>query len=155
MQIHLLAIGGKMSDWVERGYTEYAKRLPKECRLTLHALPLPHRGKGADLLRLRQQEAAALDAATPKGAHRVALEIHGKAHSTAQLAERLQVWLHHGRDVALWVGGPDGIEPTFSAGADEFWSLSPLTLPHPLVRIVIAEQIYRAWSLLQGHPYHR
>ena len=85
----------------------------------------------------------------------MALEVKGKAWSTEQLAERMQAWMGDGRDVVLLVGGPEGIEPSVSAAADERWSLSPLTLPHPLVCIVVAEQIYRAWSVLKGHPYHR
>lgn len=94
-------------------------------------------------------------AAIPKGARVVALEVSGKAWSTEQLAARLEAWMGEGRDVALLVGGPEGIEPSLSKKADERWSLSPLTLPHPLVRIVVAEQLYRAWSIIKGHPYHR
>lgn len=94
-------------------------------------------------------------ASIPKGARVVALEVQGKSWSTAQLATRLETWMAEGRDVALLVGGPEGIEPSLSASADERWSLSALTLPHPLVRIVVAEQLYRAWSVTRGHPYHR
>lgn len=144
-----------MPGWVEQGYQEYAKRLPAECALRLHEIPAGKRGKNADIARLTRQEGEKMAAVIPKGAHVVALEVRGKAWSTEQLSLRLDNWLSGGRDVALLVGGPEGLEPGLSAAADERWSLSPLTLPHPLVRIVVAEQIYRAWSILKGHPYHR
>ncbi len=155
MQIHLIAVGNRMPGWVDEGYQEYARRLPSECALQLHEIPAGKRGKNADIVRLTRQEGEKMAAAIPKSARVVALEVKGKPWSTEQLAARLESWLGDGRDVALLVGGPEGIEPGLSASADERWSLSPLTLPHPLVRIVVAEQIYRAWSLLKGHPYHR
>lgn len=155
MHLHLIAVGSKMPGWVEQGFQEYAKRLPPECALKLHEIPAGKRGKNADIVRLTRQEGERMAATIPKGALVVALEVGGKAWSTEQLATRLDSWLAEGRDVALLVGGPEGLEPGLSAAADERWSLSPLTLPHPLVRIVLAEQIYRAWSILKGHPYHR
>lgn len=155
MRVHLIAVGNRMPGWVDDGYQEYARRLPPECVLQLHEIPAGKRGKGADIARLTRQEGEKMAAAIPKGARVVALEVLGKPWSTEQLSARLESWLGDGRDVALLVGGPEGIEPQLSASADERWSLSPLTLPHPLVRIVVAEQIYRAWSLLKGHPYHR
>jgi 23S rRNA (pseudouridine1915-N3)-methyltransferase len=155
LQLHLIAVGSKMPGWVEQGYREYAKRLPPECALTLHEIPAGKRGKNADIARLTRQEGEKMAAAINKGARVVALEVNGKAWSTEQLAARMENWMTEGRDVALLVGGPEGIEPSVSAAADERWSLSPLTLPHPLVRIVLAEQLYRAWSILKGHPYHR
>ncbi len=91
----------------------------------------------------------------PKGARRVALEVNGSSWSTEKLAQRLKFWLESGQDIAILIGGPDGIEPALSASSDEKWSLSPLTLPHPLVRVLLAEQLYRAWTILKGHPYHR
>lgn len=144
-----------MSDWVEQGYEAFAKRLPPECRLVLHEIPAPKRGKGVDIDRLRRQEGEKIMAAIPRGAHIVALEVGGRQWSTEQLSSRIGQWMGEGRDVALLVGGPDGLDPPLSLRADEQWSLSTLTLPHPLVRVVIAEQIYRAWSILKGHPYHR
>jgi len=144
-----------MPGWVEQGYQEYAKRLPPECALRLHEIPAGKRGKNADIVRLTRQEGEKMAATIPKGAQVVALEVGGKAWSTEQLSARLDHWLGEGRDVVLLVGGPEGLEPGLSAAADERWSLSPLTLPHPLVRIVVAEQLYRAWSILKGHPYHR
>lgn len=144
-----------MPDWVEEGYQAFAKRLPHECRLTLHEIPAPKRGKNADIDRLRRDEGERIMACIPKGARLVALEVTGRQWSTEQLSQRIGHWMGDGRDVALLVGGPDGLDPPLSKRADEQWSLSPLTLPHPLVRVVIAEQIYRAWSILKGHPYHR
>ncbi len=155
MRIQLIAVGSRMPGWVDEGYQEYARRLPSECSLQLQEIPAGKRGKNADIVRLTRQEGEKMAAAIPKGARVVALEVKGKPWSTEQLSARMESWLGDGRDVALLVGGPEGIEPELSASADERWSLSPLTLPHPLVRIVVAEQIYRAWSLLKGHPYHR
>ncbi len=155
MQIHLIAVGNRMPIWVEQGYQEYAKRLSAECAFRLHEIPAGKRGKNADIARLTRQEGEKMAALIPKGARVVALEVGGRAWSTEQLSTRLDSWMGEGRDVALLVGGPEGLEPGLSASADERWSLSPLTLPHPLVRIVLAEQIYRAWSILKGHPYHR
>lgn len=155
MQLHLIAVGNRMPAWVEQGYQEYAKRLPPECALVLHEITAGKRGKNADIARLTRQEGEKMAAAIPKGSRVVALEVGGRAWSTEQLSARLDSWMGEGRDVALLVGGPEGLEPGLSAAADERWSLSPLTLPHPLVRIVLAEQLYRAWSILKGHPYHR
>jgi len=155
MQIHLIAVGSKMPGWVTEGYQEFARRLPAECRLRLVEIPAGKRGKNADIVRLTQEEGEKMLAAIPKGAHVVAMEVTGKSWSTEQLAEQLGSWLHGGCDVALLVGGPEGLAPACKARADQLWSLSKLTFPHPLVRIVIAEQLYRAWTILQGHPYHR
>src|SRR5512139_296802 len=156
MQIHLLAVGTRMPGWVEEGYGDYAKRLPAECALKLVEIPMAKRAKGNnDIPRLMAQEGERITAAIPRGARVVALEVGGKAWSTEQLAQCLKQWLGDGRDVALLVGGPDGLDPGLRQRADDLWSLSPLTLPHPLVRILLAEQIYRAWSILNHHPYHR
>jgi 23S rRNA (pseudouridine1915-N3)-methyltransferase len=144
-----------MPGWVQAGWDEYAKRLPPECSLNLVEVPLGKRGKGADVARLMRQEGERMVGAIPRGAHVVTLEVEGKPWSTPTLADRLQHWLGGGSDLALLVGGPEGLAEECRALARERWSLSPLTLPHPLVRIVVAEQIYRAWSILQGHPYHR
>lgn len=144
-----------MPAWVEAGYTEYARRLPAECALGLTEIGAGRRTKGADLRRLAEKEGEQMLAAIPRGARVVALDVGGRGWSTEQLAEQLRGWLAGGRDLALLVGGPEGLAPACLAAAGERWSLSPLTLPHPLVRVVLAEQIYRAWSLLAGHPYHR
>jgi len=155
VQIHLIAVGNKMPGWVVSGYQEYAKRMPRECALKLVEINPGHRGKNANLERAMADEADRIFDAIPKGARVVALEVKGKPWSTQQLSQRLESWLGGGQDIALLVGGPEGLSDSCRQRADELWSLSPLTLPHPLVRIVLCEQIYRAWSILQGHPYHR
>jgi len=155
MRLHLIAVGQRMPAWVEQGYEEFAKRLPADCALQLTEIPAGKRGKNADIPRILQQEGERMLAAVPKSARVIALEVQGSAWSTEQLAQALDSWRQEGRDVALLVGGPEGLAPACAARAEQRWSLSPLTLPHPLVRIVIAEQVYRAWSILAGHPYHR
>lgn len=144
-----------MPSWVTAGYEEYAKRLPRECRLELKEIPLARRSRTANAGNFRKEEAVRFAAALPAGVRRIALEVDGYEWSTEQLSGRLAAWLGDGRDVALLVGGPDGLDPELSRSCDERWSLSKLTLPHPLVRIIVAEQLYRAHSLLRGHPYHR
>lgn len=155
MIIHLIAVGTKMPAWVEQGFREYAGRMPPECRLQLTEIAPGRRTKGADLVRLLRQEGERLLAAVPASALVIALAVDGRALDTPALSQKLSHWLQDGRDVALLVGGPEGLDEACLRRAEQSWSLSPLTLPHPLVRIVVAEQIYRAWSLLQGHPYHR
>lgn len=155
MRLLLLAIGQKMPAWVDTGYREYARRFPPHLKLELverPASPWAARGDGA---RGQREEAEALRAAIPRDAHVIALDERGSAWNTRQLADRLGQWQHDGRDIALLVGGPDGLDPDLRASAGQRWSLSSLTLPHPLVRIVVAEQLYRAHTLLSGHPYHR
>jgi len=155
MKIRLIAIGGKMPRWVTEGYNEYAKRFPAEVSFELIELSLGHRGKGADLARARKQEGDQMLAAIPKGDRVIALEVGGKSWSTEQLAEQLERWQMDGRNVSLLVGGPEGLDSRCVALADQKWSLSALTLPHPLVRVLLAEQLYRACTILQGHPYHK
>ncbi len=155
MNIYLVAVGNRMPDWVQAGYAEYARRLSGECRLQLVEVPVARRGKSAALSRLLGEEGKRMCAAIPKGALVIALDQRGQGWDTPQLTQKLKSWMQGGRDVALLVGGPDGLAPECLARADTVWSLSPLTLPHPLVRIVVAEQIYRSWSILRNHPYHR
>ncbi len=155
MKIRLIAIGGKMPRWVTEGYNEYAKRFPAEVSFELIELPLGHRGKGADLARAKKQEGDQMLAAIPKGDRVIALEVGGKSWSTEQLAEQLESWQMDGRNVSLLVGGPEGLDGRCVAMADQKWSLSALTLPHPLVRVLLVEQLYRACTILQGHPYHK
>lgn len=155
MRIALIAVGNKMPVWVEQGYAEYARRFPADCALQLVEIAAGKRGKGADVTRITQQEGEKMLAAVPKGARIVTLEVTGRAWTTEVLSTELDHWLHDGRDVALLVGGPEGLAPECVAAAEQRWSLSNLTLPHPLARIVVAEQLYRAWSILQNHPYHR
>lgn len=144
-----------MPKWVQDGYQEYAKRLPKSCSLKLVELPMAQRGKTSSVEQNKQDEAKRIQAAIPKGARLVVLDEHGQQPTTLVLSQKLDDWLAGGQDIALVVGGPDGLDKTLIDQADWVWSLSKLTLPHPMVRILIAEQIYRAWSVLQNHPYHR
>lgn len=155
MNLHLLAVGQRMPAWVSEGYDEFARRLPHECSLKLIEIPAEKRGKNADVSQLMHKEGERMLAAIPKRAQVIALEVTGKPWSTEELAQQLQNWLRSGDDVALLVGGPDGLDPRCLERATQRWSLSKLTLPHPLVRIVVAEQLYRAWTILKGHPYHR
>jgi 23S rRNA (pseudouridine1915-N3)-methyltransferase len=149
MHIDLICVGQKMPSWVETGFKEYAKRLP---RLNLIEIPLRKRTKNADLARLQRQEGEQMLAAIAQGAYVIALDERGQIWNTPQLAEQLAHWR---RRVALLVGGPEGLSTACLQRAQQRWSLSALTLPHQLVRIVVAEQLYRAWSLLNNHPYHR
>ncbi|MBI5450940.1 MAG: 23S rRNA (pseudouridine(1915)-N(3))-methyltransferase RlmH [Gammaproteobacteria bacterium] len=155
MRIHLLAVGEKMPVWVSQGYQEYVRRLPADNTLLLHEVSAARRGKNPEVERWKHQEGERLLAAVPKGAHVVALDEHGEGWTTRQLAGRLEEWRRQGSDIALLVGGADGLSADCLQQARQRWSLSPLTLPHALVRIVLAEQLYRAWTVLQGHPYHR
>jgi 23S rRNA (pseudouridine1915-N3)-methyltransferase len=154
MKIQLIAVGTKMPDWVTAGFTEYQRRFPKEIPLELIEIPAGKRGKNADIARILQKEGELTMAAAGK-ARIVTLDIPGKPWTTEQLAQQLEVWKQDGRDVALLIGGPEGLSPECKAAAEQSWSLSPLTLPHPLVRIVVAESLYRAWSITTNHPYHR
>lgn len=155
MRILLLAVGQKMPDWVEQGYREYAQRMPADVRLELKEIPASKRGKNADITRIMEDECQRIQAAIPRSAHIVVLDVKGKPYSTEQLAQRMDHWMHGGQDVCLLVGGPDGLSESCRLLANERWSLSSLTFPHPLVRVILAEQLYRAWSVLRNHPYHR
>lgn len=155
MRIYLIAIGSRLDAWVYQGYEEFAKRLVQDCTLQLVEIPAIKRSKNADIERITREEGQKLLAAIPKGARVIVLDVNGRQHNTEELAGKLANWLQSGQDVALLVGGPEGLSAECRVRADETWSLSKLTLPHPLVRIVIAEQIYRAWSVLNNHPYHR
>lgn len=155
MKLHLLAVGQKMPAWVDQGFQEYAQRMPAEARMELKEIVPGKRGKNADIKRIVQEEGQRLQAAIPKNTRIVVLDVKGKNWSTEQLAGRLDEWMQSGQDVTLLVGGPEGLSDECMALAQEHWSLSALTFPHPLVRIILAEQLYRAWSVLRHHPYHR
>jgi 23S rRNA (pseudouridine1915-N3)-methyltransferase len=155
MKIHLLAVGRRMPAWIESGYAEFAQRLPPECRLALKEIEPGARGKGRDPARAMAEEGERMQAALPKDVRVIALDESGHEWSSVELSRQLQGWLQGGRDVALLVGGADGLAPALKARAELSWSLSKLTLPHALVRVLVAEQLYRAWSILKNHPYHR
>jgi len=155
MRIRLIAVGTKMPTWVNEGFEEYRKRLNQDVTLELVEIPAGKRGKNADLNRITEKEGEQMLTAVQGGDYVITLDVQGKRLSTEKLAERLENLLQQGNHVALLVGGPEGLAPQCQQQARESWSLSDLTLPHPLVRVLIAEQLYRAWSILKGHPYHR
>jgi len=155
MKINLVTVGGRMPSWVDEGVAEYTKRLPPEFALSVTDVPLGKRGKGLDVEQAIRKEADALLARVRPQDHVIALEVTGQRLSTEALAQRLDAIRMEGRNIVMFVGGPDGLGQGVLQRADEKWSLSALTLPHPLVRILVAEQIYRAWTVLNAHPYHR
>ncbi|AGA34161.1 LSU m3Psi1915 methyltransferase RlmH/ybeA [Thioalkalivibrio nitratireducens DSM 14787] len=155
MRLHLIAIGQRMPGWVAEGFAEYAGRMPRDTPLQLQALAGPARSRAMDASTLRRAEAQALLAAVPPQAILVALDERGDRVDTRRLAARFEQWRHSGRDVALLIGGAAGLDASIRERADWIWSLSALTFPHMLVRVLVAEQLYRAWSVLANHPYHR
>lgn len=155
MRIRIIAVGTKMPEWVEQGYSEYAKRLPRDVTVDMIELPLAMRSKNSDIAKAMEKEGEAMLATISKGEQVIALDVKGKPWSTEQLAEQLAGWKMSGTNYCLLIGGPDGLAPAALELASVKWSLSPLTLPHPLVRILVIEQLYRACSILQNHPYHK
>jgi 23S rRNA (pseudouridine1915-N3)-methyltransferase len=155
MKCRLIAAGTRLPEWVNSGFLEYQKRLRTPLVLELHEISVATRRAGENPQRAIVREGADMLAAIAKDDYVVALEIAGKAMNTEQLSAWLADRLRDGRALALLIGGPDGLSPQCRERADQTWSLSPLTLPHALVRVVVAEQIYRAMSLMAGHPYHR
>jgi 23S rRNA (pseudouridine1915-N3)-methyltransferase len=155
MKARLVAVGERAPGWVAEGFAEYRKRLSHWLPLDLVEVEPGLRGKGRDAARAMSDEGARVLAAVPRGSLVVALDGGGRAWSSEELAQRLQHWRNGGRDLALLVGGPEGHPAEVLAAAEERWSLGPLTLPHMLVRLVVAEQLYRAAALLANHPYHR
>ncbi len=155
LRLSLLTASNRQPDWVDDGAADYAKRVRGRCTLEIKTLPLARRTPSAPIERAIADEGERLLAAVPAGAHVVALDERGKPWSTKELAARLDGWMRVGAPVFLLIGGPDGLSPECTKRANERWSLSPLTLPHGLAKIVAAEALYRAWSLLEHHPYHR
>jgi 23S rRNA (pseudouridine1915-N3)-methyltransferase len=155
MRWRLIAAGTRLPGWVNAGYDDYASRFGPELRLELREIAVTPRGRGADLARARAREGERMLAAIDPGMYVVALEVGGRALGTEALAQWLAERQRDGRDVALMIGGPDGLAPECVARADWKWSLSPLTFPHALVRLLVVEQLYRAHSILKNHPYHR
>jgi 23S rRNA (pseudouridine1915-N3)-methyltransferase len=155
MKLCLVAVGQRMPAWADTAYEDYAKRFPPDLRLELKAVKTEPRTTGKPVEAMMAAERQRIEAALPKGCRKVVLDERGSHLTTAQLAERLRAWQRDGRDVALLVGGPDGLDPALRSGADELIRLSDLTLPHAFVRVMLAEALYRAWSVTVGHPYHR
>jgi len=155
MKINLICVGTRMPVWVDTGVAEYRKRLPKDFELLITEVPLAQRSKSSDLARALTKEGDACLLAVNRADYIIALDVKGVSQSTEQLALQLGKLRDTGLDVAMLVGGPDGLSPACLQIASARWSLSALTFPHPIVRVILAEQIYRAWSVLINHPYHR
>lgn len=155
MKIKLLAVGKRMPDWINTGFLDYVKRMPKTMSMQLTEIPLQTRTKNQDIAKLVQQEGELMLQATPAADTVIALDVNGQQWDTPAFAMQLQKWRELGNDISLLIGGPDGLALACLQRADVRWSLSQLTLPHPLVRVIVAEQIYRAFSILSQHPYHR
>lgn len=155
MQINLMTIGNKMPSWVNEGFSEYCKRLPRDYQLNLIEIPAQPRIKNSNIEKIILEEGNALLAKIPKGNKIIVLEVTGKQLTTEQLATQLQNFHDKSCNISLLIGGPEGLSQTCLNAAEMKWSLSNLTFPHPLVRVIIAEQIYRAYSIITHHPYHR
>ncbi|EMI5492514.1 23S rRNA (pseudouridine(1915)-N(3))-methyltransferase RlmH [Providencia stuartii] len=155
MKLQLIAVGTKMPDWVQTGFMDYLHRFPKDMPFELIEVPAGKRGKNADIKRILEKEGELMLAAVGKGNRIVTLDIPGERWDTPKLANQLESWKQDGRNVSLLIGGPEGLAPACKEAAMQSWSLSPLTLPHPLVRVLVAESLYRAWSITTNHPYHR
>ncbi len=155
MRLRVIAVGTKMPSWVVAGWREYAKRLPTEFNLDLVEIVLGKRTRNQPPDRAIASEGEAMLKAIASGDRVVAMDVRGKSWSTADLAVELAAWQNSGDNYSLLIGGPDGLAPACQARADRVWSLSSLTLPHPLVRVLLVEQLYRAWTINTGHPYHR
>lgn len=155
MIIHIIAVGTKMPGWVTQGVEEYIRRMPSECQVKFVELPLGQRVKSKNIKQAMQQEEKSILAAIPNNALVIAMEVKAKIWSTEVLSEKIQYWMQSGKDIALLVGGPDGMTQACINTASDKWSLSNLTLPHPLVRIILAEQLYRGLMIIKNHPYHK
>lgn len=155
MRICAVAVGQRVPGWVREGFAEYARRLPPHCRLDLIEVPAARRTRRVDLVRLTREEGERLISAAPSRSRLIALSRSGRPRSTEELAGAFGQWLAGGQDVAILIGGPEGLDDACLARCEEVWSLSPLTMGYPVVRIVLAEQLYRAWSITAGLPYHR
>lgn len=155
MLIRIIAIGQKMPSWVDTAYKEYEKRLVSDIRLQLIEIPAGKRSKNSNTQKLILQEGKLSLAATGKNDCIIAMDVKGKRHTTESMAQEITKLQSLGHNLSLLIGGPEGLSPDCLQAAHHQWSLSDLTLPHPMVRVILAEQIYRCWSLIQGHPYHK
>ncbi|OGS91476.1 MAG: 23S rRNA (pseudouridine(1915)-N(3))-methyltransferase RlmH [Gallionellales bacterium GWA2_60_18] len=155
MKLFVISVGHKMPDWITGGFNEYAKRMPHEAKIELVEIKPEPRTTGKTTAQIMEAEAQRILAALPQNALRIALDEHGAQPTTRQLAAQMQDWLRGGRDVAFIIGGADGLHESVKQAAQHLMALSALTLPHAMVRVLLAEQLYRAHSLLHNHPYHR
>jgi 23S rRNA (pseudouridine1915-N3)-methyltransferase len=155
MQLVIAAVGHKMPDWIAAGFAEYAKRMPPDCRLVLKEIKPVDRSGSRSAETVMAMEKSRIEAVIPKGSQVVALDEHGRDITTMQLAKNLTLWQQGGTDVTFVIGGADGLDAQFKQQADMLLRISSLTLPHGMVRVLLAEQLYRAWSITQNHPYHR
>ena len=155
MKLWLVAVGNKMPGWITAGFNEYAKRMPREAKIELLEIKPEPRTTGKSIPQIIEAEAGRILAALPAGCRRIALDERGAAWTTRQLSEGMRQWMGEGRDVAFIIGGADGLHETVKTGAQQLLALSAMTLPHGMVRVLLAEQLYRAHSLLHNHPYHR
>jgi 23S rRNA (pseudouridine1915-N3)-methyltransferase len=155
MRLIVAAVGTRMPAWVKDGWQEYARRFPRALKLELIEIPLAKRSRAAPIERVRAAEGEALLAAVPAGFRLVVLDQRGRQWTTPELAAQLEGWMQDENGVAFLIGGPDGLPEACRERAHRIWALSRLTLPHPLVRAIVAEQLYRAWTITQNHPYHR
>ncbi|HEX7386840.1 MAG TPA: 23S rRNA (pseudouridine(1915)-N(3))-methyltransferase RlmH [Castellaniella sp.] len=155
MKLHVVAVGTRMPDWVQIAWQDFAKRMPRDCAMDLHEVKADSRTQGRTVAQMMQAEANRIEAAIPANACRIILDEHGRDLTTLALAQDLKTWQAGGHDVAIIIGGPDGLDPDLKKTAQQTLRLSSLTLPHAMVRVLLAEQLYRAWSILAGHPYHR
>ena len=155
MKIRLIAAGTRQSAWVDEGFTTYAKRMPRESGFELVEVPIVKRGKSNNSPRVMEDEGKKMLGYVGSGSIVVTLDQNGQLFSSEDLGEQMQRWMMSGQDVALLIGGPDGLSPACHARGDLSWSLSRAVFPHGLVRVMVVEQLYRAWTLVKGHPYHR
>lgn len=155
MQLIVAAVGHKMPAWIDAGFQEYAKRMPPDCRLVLKEIKPVERSSGKNAEIVMSHERTRIEAALPKGGRVIALDEHGAHMTTMQLSQQLSIWQQQGGDVSFVIGGADGLDAEFKKNADMQIRLSNMTLPHGLVRVILAEQLYRAWSVLRNHPCHR
>ena len=155
MQLIIAAVGHKMPAWIETGFQEYAKRMPPECKLVLKEIKPIDRASNKNAEAVMAQERTRIEAVLPKGGRMIALDERGQDLTTMQMSQLLTQWQQQGGDVTFVIGGADGIDADLKKNADMLIRISSLTLPHGLVRVLLAEQLYRAWSITQNHPYHR
>ena len=155
MQLVIAAVGHKMPDWIATGFGEYVKRMPPELRIVLKEIKPVERSGSRTAETVMEQERSRIEAAIPKGSRIIALDEHGRDWTSMQLSQNLLGWQQDGRDVTFVIGGADGLDAGFKSGADQLIRISSMTLPHGMVRVILAEQLYRAWSITQNHPYHR